>query len=163
MLSLIAGTVISFAIALVIWYSYGAGAKTDSVRQRGDGAAYAFRPAFRAPLNTPLKPDVTGMSALLMEDSPITAALMVLRIRFTGWILHPVGYAMANTATMNQVWLPFFIAWIVKTFVLRYGGMRLYRQSLPFFYGLIVGDFVAGGLTTAIGCFSGINVYPTNW
>ncbi len=88
---------------------------------------------------------------------------MVLRARFTWWIFHPVGYAMANTNTMNQVWMPFFIAWLLKTLVLRYGGIRLYRQSLPFFYGLIMGDFIAGGLTTLIGCFTGINVYPTNW
>jgi hypothetical protein len=88
---------------------------------------------------------------------------MLLRTRFTWWTLHPVGYAMANTSTMNQVWMPFFIAWILKVFVLRYGGMRLYRLSLPFFYGVIVGDFLAGGLTTLLGCFTGINVYPINW
>ena len=39
----------------------------------------------------------------------ITAALMALRARFTWWSLHPVGYAMANTNTMNQGWLPFFM------------------------------------------------------
>jgi hypothetical protein len=64
---------------------------------------------------------------------------------------------------MNQVWLPFVIAWAVKSLVLRYGGMRLYRQSLPLFYGLILGDFLAGGLTTLAGCLFGINVYSTNW
>lgn len=158
-LSIVMGIVISFAVALTIWYAYGAGAKTDSWR------TYMGRMPFdqlSSTLDTPLKPDVTGMAALA-AGFLITTALMLLRIRFTWWVFHPVGYAMANTATMNQVWLPFFIAWLLKTFILRYGGMRLYRQSLPFFYGLIVGDFIAGGLTTAIGCFTGINVYPTNW
>jgi hypothetical protein len=158
-LSLIAGVVISFAIALVIWYSFGAGAKTDSWR------TWMGRLPFdqlSSTIDTPIKPDVTGMTAMA-GGFLVTTALMVLRIRYTWWIFHPVGYAMANTATMNQVWLPFFIAWIAKTAVLRYGGMRLYRLSLPLFYGLIVGDFVAGGLTTAIGCFTGINVYATNW
>jgi hypothetical protein len=158
-LALIAGIVISFAIALMIWYSYGAGAKTDAWRTSMGRMPFD---QLSSTIDTPLKPDVTGMSALV-GGFFITAALMLLRIRCTWWIFHPVGYAMANTTTMNQVWLPFFIAWLVKTAVLRYGGMRLYRLSLPFFYGLIVGDFVAGGLTTAVGCFSGINVYPTNW
>jgi len=113
-------------------------------------------------LKTPLKPDLSGTLAAITGFS-ITALLMLLRARFTWWALHPVGYAMANTNTMNQVWLPFFIAWLVKTVVLRYGGMQLYRRSLPFFYGMIIGDFLAGGLTTLAGCFFGINVYATNW
>jgi hypothetical protein len=159
LIALLLGTALSFAIALMIWYHFGAGAKTDSWRT---GMGRMPFDQLSSTLDTPIKPDVTG-SAALFGGFLITAALMLLRIRFTWWIFHPVGYAMANTSTMNQVWLPFFIAWLLKTMILRYGGMRLYRNSLPFFYGLIVGDFVAGGLTTAIGCFTGINVYATNW
>src|SRR5207248_1973387 len=59
--------------------------------------------------------------------------------------------------------LAIVLAWAIKTLVLRYGGMRLYRQSLPFFYGMILGDFLAGGLTTLAGCIFGVNVYPINW
>lgn len=75
----------------------------------------------------------------------------------------PVGYAIANTNTMAATWMPFFIAWLIKSAILRYGGSRLYRQALPFFLGLIAGDLIGGGLTTAIGAFTGINVYPINW
>lgn len=158
-LAVVLGLFISFAIALMIWYSYGAGAKTDSWRTSMGRMPFD---QLSDVLKTPLKPDLTG-SLATVSGFLITAALMVLRARFTWWSLHPVGYAMANTSTMNQVWLPFFIAWAVKSLVLRYGGMRLYRQSLPFFYGMIIGDFLAGGLTTLAGCLFGINVYSTNW
>ena len=75
----------------------------------------------------------------------------------------PVGYALANTPTMASTWMPFLIAWLCKALVLRYGGMRLYRRSLPFFLGLILGDFLNGGFWTLLGCFTRINVYPINW
>ncbi len=45
---------------------------------------------------------------------------------------------MVNTPTMNQIWLPFFC-------------------------GVIVGDFVASGRTIVIGCFTGISAYRINW
>lgn len=159
LLAVVCGIVISFAIALMIWYSYGAGAKTEPWRtsmgrQPFDQLADA--------LKTPVKTDLSGTFAVA-AGFLITTAMMFLRMRFVWWILHPVGYAMANTTTMNQVWLPFFLAWLLKVLVLRYGGMRLYKQSLPFFYGVIIGDFLSGGLTTLIGCFTGINVYPINW
>lgn len=158
-LAIVLGVVISFAIALMIWYSYGAGAKTDSWR------TYMGRQPFdqlRDAIVTPVKTDVPGTLAA-GAGFAVTTALLLLRAQFTWWVLHPVGYAIANTPTMNQIWLPFFLAWIFKVVVLRYGGIRLYRQSLPFFYGVIVGDFVAGGLTTALGCFTGISAYPINW
>jgi len=158
-LAIVLGVFISFAIALMIWYSYGAGAKTDSWR------TYMGRQPFdqlRDALVTPVKTDLSGTMAA-GAGFAVTTALLLLRAQFTWWVFHPVGYAIANTPTMNQVWLPFFIAWLAKIVVLRYGGMRLYRQSLPFFYGVIVGDFVAGGLTTVVGCFTGISAYPINW
>jgi hypothetical protein len=158
-LAIVIGIAVSFAIALMIWYAYGAGAKTDSWRT--SMGRHPFDQLSDA-LKTPVKPDLSG-SLAVGAGFLITTLLMLLRTRFTWWLFHPVGYAMANTATMNQVWLPFFLAWLIKSLILRYGGMRLYRLSLPFFYGVIVGDFLAGGLTTLVGCFTGINVYPINW
>ena len=158
-IAVVLGLVISFSIALMIWYANGAGAKTDAWRTSMGSMPFD---QLSDVLKTPLKPDLSGTLAAI-SGFLITAALMALRAWFTWWPLHPVGYAMANTNTMNQVWLPFFIAWAVKSLVLRYGGMRLYKQSLPFFYGMILGDFLAGGLTTLAGCFFGINVYATNW
>jgi hypothetical protein len=158
-LALVLGVAVSFAIALMIWYAYGAGARTDSWR------TWMGRQPFEQladALKTPVKTDFAGTLAI-GAGFFITSMLMILRTQFIGWIFHPVGYAMANTATMNQVWMPFLLAWLLKVNVLHFGGMRLYRQSLPFFYGVIMGDFLAGGLTTLVGCFTGVNVYPINW
>jgi len=37
---------------------------------------------------------------------------------------------------------PFLIAWVAKVLVTRYGGLRLYRATLPLAIGLIVGDLL---------------------
>ena len=158
-LSTLLGILVSMAIALMIWYAFGAGAKTDPWRTSMGRLPFD---QLSISLSSPLKADRSGTAAIL-AGFLITALLMVLRMRFTWWIFNPIGYAIANTSTMNQVWLPFFIAWVVKTLILRYGGIKSYQKSLPFFYGLIMGDFIAGGLTTLAGCLTGVNVYPTNW
>jgi hypothetical protein len=158
-LAVVVGVVVSFCIALFVWYRYGAAAKTDVWR------AYMGQQAFmllKSQLDTPLKPNVTG-TAFVGVGFLVTVFLSLMRIRFVWWPFHPVGYAVANTHTMNQIWLPFFIAWLAKVLTLRYGGLRLYRQGLPFFLGLILGDFLAGGLWTLIGCFTNLSIYPMNW
>ena len=42
-----------------------------------------------------------------------------------------------------RLWLPIFVAWLLKVLVLRYGGLKMYRQALPLALGLVVGEFVA--------------------
>jgi hypothetical protein len=73
-----------------------------------------------------------------------TLGLLALRLRFFGFPLHPIGYAVASAWAIAIVWLPLFIAWLVKGLVIRYGGLRVYRFLLPFFLGLILGDCVMG-------------------
>ena len=89
--------------------------------------------------------------------------LAYMRMRFVWWPFYPLGYCMSNTFTAYNMWMPFLIAWICKVVITRSGGMKLYRQALPFFLGLMAGDFIGGGITTLIGCFTSINVYPVNW
>jgi hypothetical protein len=55
---------------------------------------------------------------------------------------------MAPLWFAHHLWLPVFIAWLAKLLLLRYGGLRTYAASLPFFLGLILGDCVVGALWT---------------
>lgn len=76
--------------------------------------------------------------------------LTALRVRFLGWPLHPVGYLVSGSFGLFRLWLPIFLTWVVKMLLLRYGGLKAYRKGLPFFIGLIVGEFMAGFLRTVI-------------
>ncbi|MCC6446091.1 MAG: hypothetical protein IT210_21895 [Armatimonadetes bacterium] len=79
----------------------------------------------------------------------LIALLSALRGRFVGFPLHPLGYCIGSSLTWH--WFPFFIAWLVKLLILRYGGLRFYHRALPFFLGLVLGDYSFGALLTLIG------------
>uniref|UniRef100_UPI003750F0EB DUF6784 domain-containing protein n=1 Tax=Armatimonas sp. TaxID=1872638 RepID=UPI003750F0EB len=153
------GLISSFTIALMLWHGYGAEAKTDAWRTSMGRQPFENLVAL---LRNPTAPDLRGLAAIGFGFA-FTGGMMFLRARFLSWPLHPVGYAMANTNTMTSTWLPFLIAWLLKILVLRYGGADTYKKFAPFFLGLIAGDLLGGGLTTAWGALSGINVYPINW
>jgi hypothetical protein len=89
----------------------------------------------------------------------ITWALMWLRNRFHGFLLHPIGFAISGSWAMNLVWLPLALAWFIKLLVVRYGGLQLYRQLLPFFLGLILGEAVVGMGWSLIGVLFNIPTY----
>mgnify|MGYP001066174667 CR=1 FL=1 len=100
----------------------------------------ALDPGFRA---EPARWAVVGGAA------GFTALLAALRARFPWFPFHPLGYCMASE--MRWLWFPFFIAWALKLVVLHAGGLKLYRQTLPFFLGLVLGDYVMGAIWSLIG------------
>ena len=67
--------------------------------------------------------------------------IAAMRLRFLWWPFHPVGYILGlSSVDLNCGQSHFFIAWLAKALVLRYGGLRLYQRTLPIAIGLIVGD-----------------------
>jgi hypothetical protein len=75
-----------------------------------------------------------------------------MRLRFPWWPFHPVGYIIGLSELVDEGcgMSPFLIAWLAKSLVLRYGGLRLYRQTLPIAVGLIVGDVLNRSLWNVI-------------
>jgi hypothetical protein len=159
MLAVLLGVVISFCMALWIWHHFGAEAKTEPWRTSMGRQPYD---QLADVLKTPLKADLPGSIGTGLGFS-FTLLLGWLRTRLNWFPFHPVGYAIAHTNTLAQTWAPFFVAWLAKTVILRYGGMALYRAALPFFLGLIAGDLIGGGLTTLTGCLFNLSAYPINW
>ncbi len=150
---------VGFWAALAIWYRLGAAAKADWWRTQMGEQPFISLSSY---LQTPPVADAGGI-AFTALGLVFTCFLAVMRARYVWWPFHPVGYAMANTAIWGQLPFPFFIAWATKLLVLRYGGIRLYRRSLPFFLGVIVGDLAGGAFFTLLGGIVRMNVYPVNW
>jgi hypothetical protein len=99
----------------------------------------------------------------------VTIILSVMRATFAWWPLNPIGYAVSLTGTLiDWVWFPIFLGWLFKRLILRYGGLKAYRQALPFFIGLVVGDYsisaILALLTTVLQMFgihtSGYRTFP---
>jgi len=78
-----------------------------------------------------------------------TLGLAWMRGKFAWWPFHPLGYCIGPG--LIWLWLPFLISWALKLVILRYGGLRVYRRTLPFFLGLILGDYTAGALWSLVG------------
>jgi Family of unknown function (DUF6785)/Domain of unknown function (DUF6784) len=75
------------------------------------------------------------------------ALLAMLRLNVPGSPFHPLGYILATAygdSTTN--FFPMFTAWLLKSAILKGGGLKLYRKFIPFFLGLIVGHFFMGGI-----------------
>ena len=82
-----------------------------------------------------------------LSGSGVMGLLLLLRQRFVWWPLHPLGFPIASTVPIVYYgWLAIFMAWLAKFCVLRYGGIRLYRQLTPFFLGLVLGEFFTASL-----------------
>ena len=81
----------------------------------------------------------------------VVIGLKAMRGAFVGWPFHPAGYALAISYAMDYFWFAFFVGWLVKLIIVRYGGMRLHNTMVPFFLGLVLGDFTIGSIWAIIG------------
>ena len=93
----------------------------------------------------------TGLGAGLMW------ILVTVQQRLLWWPLHPLGLAISGTVfTTATMWFNVFLAWLIKSLVLKYGGGRLYRQTRYFFMGMIIGSFTTSGTWLIIDYFTGM-------
>jgi hypothetical protein len=82
-----------------------------------------------------------------------------LRTKFTWWVWHPVGYATATSWSMGKLWACVFVGWAAKLTITRYGGAPAYRKAMPFFVGLVMGEFTVGSLWCIYGSLANTSVY----
>jgi len=105
------------------------------------------------PVTDPSETDVNGITAIL-AGAAVAVFLGVMRLRFWWWPFHPIGYMAAMCWGLHWYYMPFFIGWAAKTLVIRYGGLRLYRHTIPLAIGLIVGDLLNGGVWSIVALIS---------
>ncbi|NSW79040.1 MAG: hypothetical protein HPY54_08415 [Chthonomonadetes bacterium] len=134
----------SLWIALDVYYRYGAAsAVTDQWR------TYQGRLAFdilRSQVDG-LSPQPGGSQLLAAGWGALLVVLLQMaRRQFLWFPLHPGGFVMAQSGALEWMWLPIVIAGTAKSLVLRAGGLRLYEKAVPFFVGLIVGDYAVCGV-----------------
>lgn len=102
--------------------------------------------------------DRSGVLAVCIGGG-FTLLLASLRMRLNAFPLHPVGYVMANTITMDSFFLTFLMAWAAKVLVQRFGGSKGYRRSLAFFIGVTLGDIVTQTGWALIGKLLDVPIY----
>ncbi len=147
-LALVVAFGVSGASSLYIHYSYSTTSDTtqELVGEWGSfGSPREFTLGntldYVPPRNGPA--EVHHRLAYFTTGVAITGILSVLNLRSAAWPLHPVGYLLANTWGMTQIWFSVFIGWLCKSLVLRVGGSQMLRASRPLFIGLIFGEAAA--------------------
>jgi hypothetical protein len=134
----------------------------DGVATQARGAQYwmGWRSfgLLRGWLLNPSDADPAGTSYAI-GGAVVSFFIMFMRMRFLWWPFHPAGYALATSYAMDYFWSVCLVTWVLKSIILRYGGLRLHRQVAPLFLGLILGDYVIGSLWTIIGMVFGIQTY----
>jgi hypothetical protein len=147
----------SWCSLLSIYYHYGAA--SASVEPWRTGMGLQTFSELKSWLDNPLGIDFTALrwtlGALLF-----TIFLSVMRTRFVWWPFLPIGYAVSTT-WMDSLWFPILLGWAAKRTIIRYGGLRLYREALPFFIGLIIGDYAISSLLAGIYSILGQSGYRT--
>jgi hypothetical protein len=108
-------------------------------------------------LSSPQKPDAGSIGAYGFGIL-FTLFLAMMRARFLWWPFHPAGYLVSGSFGLFRLWLPIFVSWLVKSLILRYGGLRTYRRALPFFLGLVLGEFGAGFIRTVLDLTFGLHL-----
>ncbi len=151
MLAGVVGALAGFWAMLHLNYQYGATAKAGTfgpeAYQRLDGW-----------LQSPHLPSTSATLAVLAGFG-IAVFLQVMRTRFPWWPFHPLGFAVTSSWEINLVWMPLFIAWVLKLVILRYGGRQGFSKSIPFFMGLMMGQFVVGSLLNIYGIAAELPTY----
>ncbi len=154
MVASVAVTVLLSAVASVMLPYYSGGATSI-------GNDWVYNAAPQKPLqlfgNMADIPYVgSGSNGLHVLGGFVGVLGLLLCRAYLGWGLHPIGFLGASVSATHQLWFSMLLGWLVKSLVLRYGGMRLFLRLLPFFLGLIIGDVINAVIWIALGHATGI-------
>jgi hypothetical protein len=150
-LSILIAMMVSYVSVLWICYSYGG---INLSRWFCVGAPQLPFRRLSAMLINPQEPN--GIYVLYMVvGAGVMLGLSLMRGRFLWWPFHPLGYAMGPSWPMIQLWFSILIGWSAKSVIMRYGGIRSYRVYRPMFLGMVLGEFIAGGVWLIIDFLAG--------
>lgn len=119
------------------------GMRADGVMDQVEAATWIQRLRLIQPNNR--------FVAFLATGFLLFAICAFLRIRFPGWPLHPVLFLVWFVYPLRCFSWSFFIGWMVKSLVVKFGGGSVYQQFKPSMVGLIAGDLVGGLVFMVVG------------
>lgn len=136
-IAVVVSFVVSCAYFLYLNYTHGA---LSLYPNATNNAANMFSFA-RGALKGANPPDATAYGGLAV-GVVVTTALVWMRSLYSWFPLNPLAYALAPTYSMDRLWFAMFLAWVVKSLVVRFGGIEMFRRWMPFMLGLILGEFM---------------------
>jgi len=139
-LAIAIGAIATFWSYLQIAYKYGVSSKL-----RG-WIAYSGWESFNPLQNWLQYPQGTNIAATVFMGVGFLTVLFlyIMRTRFIWWPLHASGYVLsgASWGGMIYFWFPVMVSWLIKLIILKHGGRGTHRKAIPFFLGLVLGDYI---------------------
>ncbi len=156
-LAVIVGMIVGAWTELVLCYKYGANSLCNWRR----GQAHAPFQSLSALIQNPLLVKSPMPSLAIGFSMAVIFLFSYLRMRFIWWPFHPIGYAVSMAM---GIWSMFFFGWLFRLVIFKMGGTNGYRKALPFFLGMILGDFIMFGFWGLMGaCIKGHGYLPRTW
>jgi hypothetical protein len=149
------GTLVAYWANLHVTFSEGAAARSLGFKKWVGSESYDQLSAW---LQTPARVNVSQLF-YMAAGFLMVLFLRIMRSSFLWWPFHPAGYALSVSFAMDYFWFCFFIAWLAKAVLVRFGGMRAYNAAIPLFLGLVLGDYIAGSLWALVGPVLHITTY----
>ena len=146
-LAIVAGNLAAHGVRIYQGYRWGA-----------PSAGYDTAQVAMDLLNNPRRPNATAM-AFVGVGMGVVFGLNFLRFRFPWFPLNPVGYALAMNFGIDYYWFGMLVAFIVKTSVQRYGGLKAYRKLHAAALGVILGEMAIETIWMAIAVIWRIPTY----
>ena len=143
-----AGAVSTFWSYLQVAYKYGTVARCRG--WLGRSGWEAFNPLYGW-LQYPQGTDVRSL-IFMSGGLGFVVLLYVMRTRFLWWPLHPSGYVLsgASWGGMIYFWFPVMLSWLAKSIILKHGGRGAHRKAVPFFLGLVLGNYIPRSISSIV-------------
>ncbi len=153
LLSFVIGLVVAYWMSLTTIYKYGMSGVDGSYAR---GVAYSGRHIHHILTNSRTQLPVGWLSIIFQGIGfAVTSFLAVMRRTFSNWLFHPIGFVIGNISISNRLWGSVLLGWAVKSLMLKYGGVRLYRMALPLFLGLAFGHLAMQILWAVVALLAG--------
>ncbi len=154
-LAIAVGAISTFWSYLQITYKYGVSSKL-----RG-WIAHSGWESFNPLQNWLQYPQGTNIAAVgFMGVGFVTVLfLYIMRTMFLWWPLHASGYVLsgASWGGMIYFWFPVMVSWLAKSIILKHGGRKTHRKAIPFFLGLVIGDYIPRSIFSIVSLV--LNIY----
>jgi hypothetical protein len=71
-----------------------------------------------------------------------------------------MGYVIAGSGELGlDLLAPLIICLVAKWLILKHRGIRSYRRAVPFFLGLVLGDFLMGSIWSLLSIVLNTTMY----
>lgn len=74
----------------------------------------------------------------------VLLSLTLVVRKFFFWFPHPIGFVMwMGPYPLVCLWFSFFLGWLIKLAIVKFGGAQVYLNTKRFFIGIVVGEACA--------------------